>query len=510
MNKRSTIDQLPPHDFQAEQGVLGCLLLDAQGLSGGAAGECLEEVLRRHVGAGHFYDLRHQKVFAAIDRLNNAHKPADMVLMLADLREAGDLDAIGGVAYLNELCGVVPSTANLGYYLDAVVAKWTLRNVIRVASEAQATAQQFSGDVREFVGGFEARVLELSETHVPTEFKPIPEYLPAYIDAIESRHRGKQEITGLPTPWWYLNNMTCGLQAGEMVVLGGRPGQGKTALGTDIIRHLAGQGVPTLMFSAEMSAQQVLERVVAAEARVDGLKLRNGFWSDAKESAIIEATQRVASWKHVLIDQRSTMTGQDVYIGARRAIRQHGVQLVLVDYLQLLKSSQRYGTRAEEVADISAWLRRTAKDHHVAVVALAQLSREIERDRPGKKPTLSDLRESGAIEQDAHVVAMLYQPKLEEEEYSDMKWMAHHEPDDPKLDGAWATSGSDELWPKGGGDPVRVNLGWSEEFSRMNLEVLKNRSGPGGTCELVFQRRSARFVDAHSPKRVKERQGTII
>lgn len=504
------LDRLPPHDPAAEQGVLGCLLLDAQQLTGASTGEALEECLRRHVTPSHFYDLRHQVLYATICHMAEAGKPADLVLLSGEMTDAGNLAKIGGLAYLNELCSVVPSAANVGYYLDVVLEKWTLRNVIKVGSSAAAGALDFNGDVRQFVGNFEAEALKLSETHVPTEFRPIPEFLPAYIDAIESRHRGKQEITGLGTPWWYLNNMTCGLQAHELVVIGARPGQGKTAQGIDMIRHQVKLGTPCLFFSAEMNEQQVIERLVAAEAQVDGLKLRNGFWSEQKEADIIDATHRVAAWKHFLIDGRSACTGQDVYIGTRRAIRQHGVKLVVVDYIQLLQSVRKYNTRQEEVAECSTWLRRTAKDLGVAVVALAQLSRESEKDRPGKPPMLSDLRECGQIEQDAHVVAMLFEPKLDEQQYHDMKWLSHHKPDDPKEDGDWATMGCDEIYAKGGGGSVIVNRGWREEFRRMNLMVLKNRSGPGGVCELVFQKRSARFVDAHSPNRVKADKGTLI
>jgi len=507
-------DRLPPHSAEAEKGVLGCLLLDAQAPAGAPSGEVMEECLRRHVEAGHFYLLAHQMLFARIAAMATDNKPADMVLLIHELTAAGELGKVGGIQFLNDLCAFVPSTANLSYYLDVVLEKHTLRSLIQVTSKATAEAFEFSGDIKQFVGDFEAQALQLSESHVPTEYKPLPTFLPAYIDAIESRRRGKQEITGLPAPWWYLNNMTCGFQNGELIVVGARPGQGKTALGIDVARHLVALGHPILFFSCEMNEQQVIERVVAAEAKVDGLKLRNGFWADRREGDIVAATERVASWNHFLIDGRSSMTGQDVYIATRRAIRQHGVKLIIVDYIQLLQSVRRYNTRQEEVAECSTWLRRTAKDLNVPVIALAQLSREVEKDRPGKPPTLADLRESGQVEQDAHVVAMIWEPRLAEQAtdknaFYDMKWIAHHTPDDPKEDGDWALMGTEE-WRGSGGQSVEVNLGWREEFRRMNLSVLKNRSGPGGICELVFQKRSARFVDAHSPSRVKADKGEMI
>jgi len=509
MNHRNqSSDRLPPNDAPAEQGVLGCILLDAQNPSGSPTGEALEECLRRRVEPTHFYDLRHQILFRQIRDMAAAGRPADMVLLSGEMSGSGDLAKIGGIAYLNELCGAVPSAGNLSYYLDVVLEKHALRHVIRIASKAVADAFAYSGDVKQFVGEFETSALELSESHVPTEFKPLPTYMPAYIDAIEKRHRGKQEITGLATPFWYLNNMTCGLQPGEYVVIGARPSTGKTAIALDLLRHTVKAGKAVLFFSIEMTQQQIMERIVAAEATVDGQKLRNGFWTDEKEPAIVAATGRVAAWNNFLIDTRSVCTGQDVFIGARRAQRQHDIGLVMIDYIQLMQSVRQYNSRMEAVAEASAWLKRTAKDLGIAVVACAQLSRDSEKERAGKQPLMSDLRECGNIEQDADVIALLYEPKLDDSKYDDMKWIEHHKPDDPKEDSEWNTAGSDEV--RKGSNAVMVNGGWREEFRRINLAVAKNRNGATGPCELVFQRRSARFVDAHSPSRTKADRGTLI
>lgn len=469
--------------------------------------------MRQHLEARHFYDLRHQIIFATIKTMSDQGTPADIVLLSGVMRSAGELEKVGGLVYLNELCDAAPSAANLVYYLDLVLAKHTLRNVIRVAARAVNAAYEVTGDIKDFVGEFEADAMALSETHVPTEYESLPTFLPAYIDAIETRRRGKQEITGLPTPFWYLNNMTAGLQKGQFIVIGARPGTGKTAMGCDVSRHLLKLGYGVLFFSLEMSAEEIIGRVVAAEAQVDGLKLRNGFWSDVKEPDIVAATQRIAGWNRFLVDHRSECTGQDVYIGTRRAIRQHKIDLVVVDYVQLMKSTREYGSRVQEVAECSAWLRRTAKDLGVTVLGLAQLSRESEKDRAGKVPLMSDLRECGNIEQDAHLIGLMYSPRLKdgkdgEADYHDMKWLAHHKPDDPKEDSPWNFAGTIDA--RKGANSVTVNLGWQEEFARINLVVVKNRNGPGGPCELVFQKRSARFVDAHSPSRTKADQGEMI
>lgn len=501
-------DQLPPHDPAAEAGVLGCLLLDAQDLHGTATGEAMEECLRRAVEPGHFYELRNQVLYAAIRKMADAGRPADIVLLSGEMKTSGDLAKIGGIGRLNELCEAVPSAANLTYYLDVVLEKHALRGVIRVASQAVSEAYGFSGDVKAFVGEFEAASLKLSEAHIPTEFQPIPTFLPAYIDAIERRHRGKQEITGIATPFWYLNNMTCGLQPGEYVVIGARPSCGKTAMALDVMRYAIQAGHGVLFFSIEMNVQQIIGRMVAAEAKCDGQKLLNGFWAAHKEDAIVQASTRIAGWNTFFIDSRSICTGQDVFIGARRAQRQHGIAMVVIDYIQLMQSVRQYNTRMEAVAETSAWLKRTAKDLGIPVIACAQLSRDSEKERGGKQPLMSDLRECGNIEQDADVIALLYEPKLQDDDYDDMKWLAHHEPDDPKEDSEWNLAERDEV--RKGANVVQVNRGWREEFRRINLAVAKNRNGATGPCELVFQRRSARFVDAHSPQRTKADKGTLI
>jgi replicative DNA helicase len=353
--------------------------------------------------------------------------------------------------------------------------------------------------------------MEMSETHVPTQYVQIHTCLPAYIDAIESRHRGKQEITGIATPFWYLNNMTCGLQPREMVVIGARPSTGKTAIALDIIRHAIKSGHGALMFSVEMARQDIIGRLVAAEARVDGMKLRNGFWAANREGDITEASQRIGAWHNFLIDDRSFVTGQDIFIAARRAKRQHGIGLVVVDYMQLLRSANPSPgqPRLEVVAEASAWLKRTAKELDLSVVACAQLARDAEGARSARPPTMDQLRECGNIEQDADVIGLLYEPRLESEEYDDMKWLAHHQPDDPKEESLWATGACNRIAGPGG-KAVEVNEHWKEQLRRINLVVAKNRNGQTGPCELVFQKVSARFVDAHSPQRVKADRGTLI
>lgn len=507
-------DRLPPHSPEAERGILGCLLLEPQEVAqdGRPAGEAMEECLRRGVDAGHFYDLRHQELFALARRLAADGKPFDLLLISDVLSTEGRLAAVGGLTYLNQLLGDVVSSANVGYYLDILLAKHALRQVIAVATTAIAEAYREPEDVVKLVAGVEASAIALSEGHVPTSFAPITEHMPAFIDMLELRHKGKQHITGIETPWWYLNNQTAGLQRHELTVIGARPSTGKTAMGLDIIRHAMVLGIPTLFFSLEMNPEQILVRLIAAEAKVDGLKLRNGFWSRGREESIRSATARVASWGDKLfLDHRSVLNGQDVWVGSRRAHRQHKVGLVVVDYLQLMQGTKgRYNTRNEEVGECSAWLKRVAKELPLAVVAMAQLNRESDRDKSGRAPTMADLRESGNVEQDADVIGLLWRPRIDDKDFDDMRWISHHQPDDPKEKSPWFMAGTAQIPGDAPGQSLEVNLGWKDEFQRVNLNVEKNRNGPTGPCELLFQKRSTRFVDLYSPTRVKEDQGEIL
>lgn len=502
--------RLPPHSSDAERGVLGCLLVEPVGEGDEMVRrEAMDEVLKRKIGADHFYELRHQVIFRRLMRMAEAGTPVGLMTVMLELREAGNLDEVGGITYLNEIVQAVPSAANIGYYLEVVEEKWALRRVLHLCVETTVRVYE-PGEttVKQIVSRFEADAMMLSEAHVPTEFVPLPGCLPAYIDALEKRHMGKQEITGLATPFWYLNNITCGLQPRELVVIGARPSCGKTSFACDVMRYTLANGKGVLFFSVEMARQEIMGRIVAAEARCDGLKLRNGFWYEDKEAAIMGAVEKVRGWDRFLIDDRSVVTGQDVFVSARRAKRQHNIDLVVVDYLQLMQAVRSYGNRVEEVAEVSKWLKRTAKELDLAVLACAQLSRDSEKDRAGRPPLMSDLRECGQIEQDADVIGLLYEPKVDDDDFDDVKWMAHHTPDDPKEDSEWNTSTPVPV--SKAGRKVDVNPAWREEFRRINLVIAKNRNGQTGPCELVFQRRSARFVDAHSPKRTKEEKGQLI
>ncbi len=477
-------DRLPPHAPDAERGVIGCCLEDAA---------CLT-VAQQKLGAGSavFFDLRHRMLFEALCELEDQHQPIDLITVQAFLRDRGQLEQVGGLTYIAETLNAVTSVHNLEAYLAAVRDKATLRAILQRCSRVEQEVYAEDGTpVTDLVARFQADVSDLTQGHVQSADVHISEPMLELAEILEERRRGKQAITGVPTPFWYLNNMTCGLQRGEYYVVAARPSTGKTALAVDLSLHAARCGVPVLFYSIEMTAREIALRLLASAAKVNGLKLRNGFWKESKEPAIEKASTEIVGLP-IRIDDRKALNGQDILLGARRAVRQHNVGLVVVDYIQKLGAARERNSRHEELSEASAYLARTAKELNIPVVVAAQLNRDSDKDRGGKKPLLADIKDCGSIEQDADVVGLLWEPKIDDDDDDEMAWLKHHQPDDPKDDSDWVVRGPES--------------GWKGEFRRINLSIAKNRNGPTGDCELVMQKASARFVDAHSPNRSKPRE----
>jgi replicative DNA helicase len=471
--QRRESSELPPHSLEAEQGVLGCCLAHPDNI------ESVQERVKSYDGV--FYDLRHQEIWNSMLALRTLGKPVDVITLTQALRDSGQLEACGGVAFVSGLIDQVPSPANWSYYLDIVVERLLLRRVLAQCATTMERVKNGTEEASALVAQYQKEAVALVDQHTVNVVVPQRERVHRLVDLLERRHRGKQAITGLETPFWYLNNMTAGLQGGELVVIGARPSTGKTALGCDLTRHAAILGKSVAFYSVEMSGDQIELRMFAAQARVNGMKLRNGFWKEEHEPRFPETAEVMQRWK-LHLDDRSTLTGQDVLLGARRLKREVGLDLVVVDYIQIMRGVGKYDQRHEELGEVSRFLKQTAKELNIPVVALAQLSRDSEKDRGGRRPLLSDLKDSGSIEQDADVVGLLWEPKINEDDEEDMAWLEHHTPDDPKED----------------------ETEWKQWFRRINLSIAKNRNGATGECELVFQKSTARFVDAHSPKRVKE------
>lgn len=470
-------DELPPYSSEAERAVLGCVLLD------NAVVESVQDRVKAW-GPVVFYDLRHQKLWVVMLELRTQAKPVDVVVLSQTLRDTGDLEACGGLAYITSLPDAAPSAAGWAYYLDILLEKFLLRRVLAQCVAVAGKVKDEPGRVAQFIREYQSQVIELVDEHTPAMMMSQAQRVDRLINSLESRHRGKQEITGLETPFWYLNNMTAGLQK-EYIVVGARPSTGKTSLGLDLAIHALRKGKAVLFFSVEMAGDQIDMRMFGNVARVNGMKLRNGFWRDSAEPRMQQAVGEMAAWKFHL-DDRATITGQDVLLTTRKVARECELSLVIVDYVQLMRGVTRYDQRHQELAEVSRFLKQTSKECGVPVVALAQLNRDAEKDRGGRMPLLSDLKDCGSLEQDADIVGLLWEPRIDPNDPDDMKWLEHHTPDDPKED----------------------EVEWQQWFRRINLTLAKNRNGPTGNCELVFQRSTARFVDAHSPKRTK--QETLI
>lgn len=473
--------KLPPHAIVAEQGVVGCVLQEASHI---------DDVQERIAAFGSeaFYDLRHRRVWDVCCQLKAEDRSVDLITVQQRLRDSGELESVGGLTYLNEMVNNVPTTLNIASYLDELVEKAQLRRVLRVCVETAQDCYALDKPAGEVAAGFQKAALEATELGVRSHMLSQREHTDRLIDRMERRHRGKQEITGLRTPWFYLNNMTAGLQAGEMVVVGARPSCGKTAMGIDIAIGALRDKIPVAFYSVEMSADQIEDRMLANVAKVNGLKLRNGFWRKDSEGRISDAVMEMSTWP-LYLDDRASQTCQQILLSARRLKREKGIGLVVVDYIQIVKGARsNYPSIREELTEVSHTMKLIAKECQLPVVVMAQLSRDSEKERSGRAPLLSDIKECGAIEQDADVVGLLWEPRIDENDAEDMAWMKHHTPDDPKDN----------------------ETSWQQWYRRITLTIAKNRNGPTGPCELVFQRSSTRFCDASSPTRVKTESGVML
>ncbi len=421
------VDRLPPHSPEAEQGVLGCVLLSPNE----CMGECIEKL---KAGAEVFYDLRHQTIFGAIAEMYDAREAVDVITLQQHLKNKQLLEEVGGIAYLSALPDVVPSSANLDYYLDIVLEKWLLRKMIHTCTEV------------------------VSESRVQGTTDKIKDLVKRAINTIEDFHQRQGMLTGLGTGFTDLDKMTSGFHAGEMIVIAARPSMGKTSLAMNIAEHVAiDQKIPVGVFSLEMTADSLVLRMLCSRSRVNMRNVRDGFLAERDFPKLTGAAGKLAN-APLFIDDSSGLSILQLRAKARRMHQQFGVKLFVVDYLQLLHSTARRAeNRQQEIADISNGIKALAKELEVPVIVLSQLNREIEREK-GRPPRLSDLRESGAIEQDADLVGLLYKPKSGDE---------------------------DDAAPSVEEDAVPVNL-----------LIAKQRNGPTGDVNLTFLKSYTRFESA--------------
>jgi len=395
--------RVPPHSVEAEQSVLGGLLLD--NLAWDRAGDLLTD--------SDFYRFEHRLIFSAIGSLVNATKPADVITVFEHLQSLGKATDCGGLAYLNALAQSVPSAANMRRYAEIVRERAILRKLIAASDEIATTAFNPQGrPVPQILDEAEGKIFKIGEegSRQRQGFQGIDKLVTALIDRVnELAENGAEEVTGVRTGFYDLDRMTAGLQKGDLIVLAARPSMGKTAFALNIAEHVAVQeGLPVLVFSMEMGASQLALRMVGSLGRIDQQHLRTGALQNDEWDRLAEAVDRLGRVQ-VFIDETPALNSSELRARARRMARQFGtLGLIVVDYLQLMSgSSTSDENRATVIGEISRGLKALAKELQCPVIALSQLNRSVE-SRTDKRPMMSDLRESGAIEQDADVIMFIY------------------------------------------------------------------------------------------------------
>ena len=436
--------RIPPHSIEAESSVLGGLLLDNSAWD--RVGDLLKDT--------DFYRYEHRLVFEAMAALINASKPADVITVSEHLQSLGKADEVGGLAYLNSLAQYVPSASNIRRYAEIVRERAILRKLVTASDEIATNAFNPKGrPVAAILDESEQKIFNIGEegSRMKRGFQAMDTLVVDLLDRVQEMADNPNDITGVPTGFYDLDRMTAGLQAGDMVVLAARPSMGKTAFAINIAEHVAlNEGLPVAVFSMEMGAAQLAVRIVGSIGRIDQGHLRTGKLTDEEWPRLTEAIEKLRNIS-LHIDETAGLTASELRANARRLARQCGkLGLIVVDYLQLMSgSSSDNENRATELGEISRGLKMLAKELGCPVLALSQLNRSVEQ-RPDKRPMMSDLRESGAIEQDADIIMFIYR---------------------------------DEYY----------NKETTKEPGVAEIIIAKQRNGPTGTVKLAFQRHLTRF-----------------
>jgi replicative DNA helicase len=401
-NRSESGGRVPPHNLQAEESLLGAMLLSRDAIA--AAVELC--------GADDFYKPAHGHVYEAVCSLYSQGEPADPVTVADELRRAGLLDAIGGPATLISLQANTPATANAGRYARIVEEHALLRRLIGVANEIAELGYAVPDDVEAVVDRAESMVFEVAERRVADTLKPLHALLTDSLDRLEALYDRDESITGVPTGYFDLDERLSGLQPSNLIIVGARPAMGKTSFALGIAAHAAMEAhVPVLVFSLEMSHAEITSRLLCAEARVDATRVRNGRLLDTDWPKISHAISRLGE-APIYIDDNPNLTVMEIRAKARRLKSRLGeLGCIVVDYLQLMSGRRNAENRQVEVSEISRGLKILARELEVPVIALSQLSRNLEM-RADKRPVLADLRESGSLEQDADVVMFLYRDEV--------------------------------------------------------------------------------------------------
>jgi replicative DNA helicase len=429
--------RLMPQSLEAEMGVLGSMIIGR---------DVIGDVLQM-LKAENFYRYDHQLIYEALLGLYNDNRPVDLVLLRDELKNRGQLEQVGDVDYLVRLCESVPSAANAMHYAEIVRNKGMLRGLISVTHEISTSAYDNQGDVAQILNDAEQKIFEVTEQSVSGQETPLSEIMQKVFDSLEERSKG---ITGLATGFYELDELTSGLQRSEMIVIAARPSMGKTALGLNIAEYIGADNNKAIaVFSLEMAGQQLAERMLCGRAHVDSHKLRQGMLSDEEYNLLVNAAHELSE-APIYVDDMAHLTPLELKAKARRLKMRHDIQCIVVDYLQLMYVPGSE-SRQQEVGVISRHLKSLARELEIPVVVMSQLNRGPE-GREGHRPRMSDLRESGNIEQDADVVMLLHR-----EDYY------HNEPDYEKTNTADIIIAKQRNGPTG-----QIEVTWNPQWTRFS------------------------------------------
>ena len=436
--KDISLEKVPPQNLEAEIAVLGSMLIEEA-----AIGQAVETV-----NASFFYKDAHKKIFQTIVDLYSLNKAVDLITLTEELKKRNSLDEVGGAAYLTELTATVPTAANVQYYAKIVKEKAILRNLINTATQIVSQSYDGQQDANVLLDKAEKQIFEISGSQLQGVSVSLKEIIKDSIEAIEGFYRRKTHVTGLATGFDDLDMMTTGLHNGELIVIAGRPSMGKSALATCIAEYAGVHGQrPVAIFSIEMSKEQLVQRMLCSHARVELQKARSGFLTQSDWPKLVTAAGKLAE-APIYIDDSAGLTALELRAKARRLKSRHNIELIILDYLQLMTGAARIENRQQEISEITRSLKTLSKELNLPLIAISQLSRAPEK-RENYRPRLSDLRESGAIEQDADVVMLLFR-----EEYY---------------------------------NPKETNKGVTE------IIIAKQRNGPVGSQHLLFLSEYTRF-----------------
>jgi replicative DNA helicase len=431
-------EKVPPQNREAEMSVLGAMFFDEIALAKAI------EVL----SPDFFYDLRHQNIFNVMTTLFSRNHPVDLITVSEELKKRKQLDDLGGISYLTQLTTIVPTAANIEHYARIVKDKALLRKLIQSGTQIVQNSLEADGNAREMIDSAEKMIFDIGQSQIENKTVQIKDIIHESMETIDQLFQRKEHITGLATGFHEFDTKTAGLQPSDLIIVAGRPSMGKSAFATAIVEHVGiNLKKPVVIFSLEMSKEQLVQRMLCSHARVDAQKVRTGYLSHQDWPKLTSAAGKLSE-APIFIDDTPAQTVLEIRAKARRLKMKHEISMIVIDYLQLMQGSKSVENRQQEISEISRSLKALAREIRVPVIAVSQLSRAVEQ-RTGNRPQLSDLRESGAIEQDADVGVFLFR----EEYYNQTE----------------------------------------ENKNKAEAIIAKQRNGPVGTIPLVFLKEWTRF-----------------